>query len=76
MENSCRQHPTIKPIMKRAFINFIILPLLSTNESVSKMDFNFYAVDRSFIITNKNLTIFNNLAGRQTILWSNVATIK
>ena len=48
-------------------------------ETKITLGFDFYFVDRSFYLTNKNLGnthIFDRLTGEQTIIWSNEKTIK
>jgi len=51
----------------------------SSTETKIKLGFDFYSVDKSFDLTNKNLgdiNIFNRPKDKQTIVWADEKTIK
>jgi hypothetical protein len=50
-----------------------------SSDTKIKMGFNFYSVDKSFDLTNKNignLNIFNRQENKQTIIWADYTTIE
>jgi hypothetical protein len=51
----------------------------SSKQTKVKLGFDFYSVDKSFDLTNKNLgaiNIFNRPKNKQTIIWADEKTIK
>lgn len=51
----------------------------SSNETKIKIGFDFYSVDKTFDLTNKNLgnlNIFNRPKNKQTIVWADNTTIQ
>lgn len=70
--------PTIGKIAPNGQYNFKANFKFSGNETKTKMGFDFYSVDKSLDLTNKNLgnlNIFNRPKKAQTIIWGNYTMI-
>lgn len=77
--NCNASYPEIKKIAPKGRYDFITHFRCSSSEETIKLGFDFYSVDKSFDLTNKNigeLNIHNRPNDKQSIIWANEKTIK
>jgi hypothetical protein len=77
--NCNASYPRLMKIAPKGQYDFQAHFRCSSKETKIKLGFDFYSVDQSFDLTNKNLgdiNIFNRPKDKQTIIWADEKTIK